>query len=884
MNLLTKLNQGLVAFRNLFKNHDIQIRMNPSRWFSCFYPGAIGFLGSRLLNMIFSRIQLDDKKRELLFQLNEKGIVIYTGKYKTAFEFHYYHTILKQSALPYPEVGFDFKFFLLQPVTQVFRILWLQAYSFFTTFRFKDPYLSGYMTDELLRGRSGFIYLIESNAFYKRFVKSKPDPLILLITLQKQIDRPIFFIPQAIVFSTKPVRTTPTLLDILLGSNERPGKISRILSLFKNPDKISVEMAEPLNLMAFLQRPEIRTIDLDFQAYHLRSYLIDQLNRQRRCVIGPVLKSKEELTEDILTQESLQTFMKNRALEKNEPLVQTRKRAASYISEIAANYNLTIIYMFEKLLTWAFGTIFEGLVVDQDGLQRVKQETKKSPVILVPCHKSHLDYLLLSYIMFKNSMPCPHIAAGHNLSFWPLGYFFRGAGAFFLRRTFKGAVLYSRIFAAYIEKLLQEGFNIEFFIEGGRSRTGKLLAPKLGFLSMLLEAHRNRVCDDLLFIPIYVGYDRVLEEDAYLNEIEGGKKNPESLLQLIKARKFLKKKYGKVYIKFDQSISLNRYMEDQGFNAEAMDGPENKKLCQNLGYRLINAINSISIVTPHGIIASAVLNCPGNRFSKRDLMFRVETYMSLLTYINAELADTLAIDPDNAFNLVIDNFVNRKFIELADESEKEVSDTTRFIVKDNKRPILDYYKNNAIAFFIPAAYTAISILKTDTFQFSSTDLILTYTLLEEFFIDEFSFDEETQCIDEINKYLRAFTNDGIIVPNPSLQDTYNLTSEGYRKLKCLAGFLNPFLESYKAALAFFEQNGPDIGDDKERIKKIQSIGVKMYKRQDILLKESLSKINYINACTFFMKNNTHLPEQGAVMANYREFIDDLLAITATHRP
>ncbi len=848
--------------------------------FACFYPGNTGLIPPALMSKMFGKIKLENRKKEKLRRLNEKGIVIYVGKYKSLFDFLYFHTILKKYALPYPEIAFDFKFTPLQPVKSIFRIFLSQADYFIHNFKIKRPYESGFFHKELYRGRSAFLFMIESKNFYKRFVESRPDPLHHLIDFQKKSDRPLFLVPQAIVFGTKPMRSSSGVMDIFLGSNERPGKIKRLAAIFQKPEKISVEIGSPVNLKEFLNQPDIKDIDEDFQAYSLRTHMIDLLNRQRRSITGPLLKSREELTEEILTQQSLKTFMEIHSEEENQSLMQTRKRAASYIHEIAANYSLTTINIFEKVLTWGFNNIFEGLVVDQEGLEKIKEESKKAPLILAPCHKSHLDYLLLSYVMFKNNMPCPHVAAGKNLSFWPLGPIFRGGGAFFLRRTFKGAKLYSRIFAAYIEKLLYQGFNIEFFIEGGRSRTGKLLPPKLGLLSMLIKALRNNACEDLIFVPIYVGYDRVLEEDAYLYEIEGGKKNPENLSQLIKARKFLKKKYGKVYIKFSEPFSLSDYLDKKQDTEMIMlsEDQRHKELCMGLGYKLINAINNTSIVTPHGIIASGILNSPGSRFSKNELMFKVNSYMNMLTFFKAELADTLTIDPDLALNHVISTFVSRKFIELADETEDEITENTRFFVKDNKRPILDYYKNNAISFFVPAAYTATAILKTDTFQFSTSDLRETYCFLQNFFIDEFSFDEEKTCEEHIDICMKAFMEDGIVVPTPSFQDTCNVTSEGFRKLKSFSAFLWPFLESYKVALLYFEKYPKDKHDAKERIKKIQAKGSKMFKRQEIVLKESLSKINYINAANFFMENGIEGSENTEEITKYKEIIEKLLNI------
>ncbi|MCJ7830257.1 MAG: glycerol-3-phosphate acyltransferase, partial [Desulfobacterales bacterium] len=204
------------------------------------------------------------------------------------------------------------------------------------------------------------------------------------------------------------------------------------------------------------------------------------------------------------------------------------------------------------MVRWVIKSMFDGVMVNDEMLARLKTMSLRGPLILVPCHKSHMDYLILSYVLYQNNLPCPLVAAGTNLSFWPIGPLFRGGGAFFIRRSFRGAVLYSKVFTEYIEKLLEEGFNIEFFIEGGRSRTGKLIMPKLGLLSILLNGMKSGACEDLIFAPIYIGYDQVLEDSAYLEELEGGQKKPESFWQGLKARKFLKKRYGKIYLQFQE--------------------------------------------------------------------------------------------------------------------------------------------------------------------------------------------------------------------------------------------------------------------------------------------------------------------------------------------
>ncbi|WDP88796.1 MAG: 1-acyl-sn-glycerol-3-phosphate acyltransferase [Desulfobacter sp.] len=880
MSLLPPLDKLIAGIKNRLFGSPDSMAPSPHEYFTCFYPGNQSFVIRRLITRLTRKIPLDDHNLEKIKGIKPDSIVVFSCKNKRFFDFLFFHTRLKSLDLPYPELGFDLSFFPLLPVRRAWRIMTSHMAHFMRHFQIKDIYGTGYASQTLLDNRAGFLCLIEEEDFYRRFIKSTPDPLYHLIELQKQLDRSVVIVPEDIIYVTKPMHKNPGLADIIFGTHEKPGLIKRLFILLRHPEKIRVEVARPVDLKEFINRPEIQRLDSEFQTHRLRSHLVDILNRRRKSITGPILKSRQEITEDILTRKSLREFLADHAAKTNTPLRRVNKKAAGYINEIAANYSLRTINFLNWLLTWVFNNIFEGVSVNQDEINRMRETYTQAPLILLPCHKSHLDYLLLPYVMFRNNMPCPHIAAGKNLSFWPLGPIFRGGGAFFLRRTFKGADLYTRIFAAYLEKLLYEGFNIKIYIEGGRSRTGKLLTPKPGGLAMLIKAYLNGACEDLYFVPIYVGYDRVLEEDAYLKEIEGGKKSPETLKGLLNTRKFLKRKYGKVYLKFDEPLSMNRYLCEKNIDLKRATEKEYMDFVKGFGYKMINSINENTVATPHGIIASAILNCAANTFSKAQVLRRVHTYMNLLTFTGAYLSDTLIMDQDAAFDSVVDNFLSRNFIELADEDEEEIDDTTVLIVKHNKRAILDYYKNSVICFFVPAAYTAVAILETDRFKFVLSDLVLRYKFLQKMFTDEFSFDEEVTAEEQISRAVKCFINEGILVPDPKRADMLNLTSEGLRKLKWFAAFLIPFFESYNTCLLFLEKEKTDKYDVKERAKKILSFGGKLYKRNQVVRKESISLINYRNAANYFARNNINGSGDQIEIDKYKEIISRLSHLIA----
>ena len=555
------------------------------------------------------------------------------------------------------------------------------------------------------------------------------------------------------------------------------------------------------------------------------------------------------------------------------------KNADAYLEEIAANYSSKWITAFKIILDWLFKNLFEGITVDHEGLARVKEMSINAPLVLVPCHKSHLDYLILSYLFHINNMPCPHIAAGKNLSFWPMGTIFRGGGAFFMRRTFKGAELYSKIFSEYVKKTpVRRVQHRTVSLKGHEAEPASFFPPKFGLLSILIDAFREKACEDLLFVPVFFGYDRVLEEDAYLHEVSGGEKEPESVGQIIKARRFLKKRYGKVYINFHEPMSLKAYIEENAIPFFEQNRTQHHDICRTIGYRLIQSIKEVSLATPYGIVAGAILNSPKKRFSHEQLMGDISMYMSYLNSQGIRLSETLSQNSGRALNSVIINYVRRKFIDINSDMDLEPTPKTIYKINSSKRPILGYYKNNCIDFFISATYSAISIIKLNNFQFKRTDLVGTYTTLMKMFDNEFTYDRETAVDYFIRKDIKAFINDGILIPHSTLPETYDITSQGYRKLNCFASFLRPYLESYLVALNFFKRYPEHEVDSKADVKKAQSIGRRMYKNHDIELPESLSEISYKNAISFFMGKGLNDPGYEDKLKHYLGIIQEYLSL------
>ncbi|MCP4160187.1 MAG: hypothetical protein GY760_08955 [Deltaproteobacteria bacterium] len=782
-----------------------------------------------------------NKLQESIKNNKEDTIIVYSTKFRRNFDYILYNSNFKNNGYPEPTIGLNFSIYLFHPLKRFFRITFSKIDYFLRNFSKSNPFQNGFYKQEMFGGKSMILPLIVKNSFYDRFVKSKTDPVKFLIDIQKITDKTIYIVPQLIFYSKTPSSQESVISDFLFGTRENPGTFRRIFTMLINPSSVFVESDDPINLKEYLEKESIKNLSDKRKAEILRSELVQNLNIHRQSITGPVIKSRDEQREIILTSERLSKYFDEYSIDKKIPINKVYKKANKHFDEISTKYNFTVAKFLLIFVNFLINKIFDGVTYNLDGLLKIREMSKKGPVIFIPCHKSHIDYLVLPYVLMGNNFPNPHALAGKNLFFFPVNKFLKAVGAISIRRTFKNSPLYSAIFAEYINQLLSEGFNIENFIEGGRTRSGKILAPKLGFISIVLNAFKNNACKDINFAPVFISYDRVVEEKAYLKEIDGGTKTKESLSEFVKAGKVLKKRFGKIYLKFGDGISLNEFIESSGLSPDN----DSNVVCEELGNRIIDSLNKNSIVTPHSIIASALLNSSRKWVSNETIFETIDMFLNYLKFHNAELAATIKTNHKVVFEGVLDTFVSRKFIDIKDENEFDRS----YKVLENKRVILDFYRNNNIIFFIPAAYVSASILNHDNVNLKTEDLINEYNYLKSLFSIEFTFMNMETIDKEIRKVIKSFIDDGLLEPDMKEPDKYQITTKGYKTIKFYSAFLKCYFESYFVVIKYILKNtGKD--DFRKKVKKAHILSLKMYENKEIELKESISKINIKNGVIF----------------------------------
>ena len=522
------------------------------------------------MEKLIARISMPEDQQRLLEDLAGRGTVVYAIKYRSQLDFMYLSLRLYQLGLPAPTFIFDLHPYLWQPRLYALKSLFYHFYHLIRQGALPEPYESGYYREKVKNGFSGLFFLLGKRGYYRRTVLVGNDPLEHLISIQKESDKPVFLVPLVVLYTRRPGRKR----QFFLSQKDQPGPIQKLLSFLWGHSDAVIEAGEPVNLREVVPELSDTASQQRKQIFELRRGLIDSVDEIKRAIVGPTLKSKLELKEIILHHPKLETFMQRRAKSSNKEIWKVRMEADEYLDEIAANYNYTLIQFGEKVLTWIWNTLFDGVEVDVESLQRVKRAARSNTLVYIPCHKSHTDYLILSYILFQNSLFSPFVAAGKNLAFWPLGTIFRRGGAFFIRRSFKGLKFYAEVFSLYVKTMVQLGHNIEFFIEGGRSRTGKMVLPKLGLLAILIQAVEEGFCEDLVFVPTSICYDRIPEEEAYLKEISGAAKVDENIGQLVQARRVLKKRYGRVYVQFAEPMSLQQYLAKYRNGADSLQPKE----------------------------------------------------------------------------------------------------------------------------------------------------------------------------------------------------------------------------------------------------------------------------------------------------------------------
>lgn len=469
------------------------------------------------------------------------------------------------------------------------------------------------------------------------------------------------------------------------------GALRKALQVIINGRFTMLEVGEPLSLRA----------ELDDQlspaaiAARISRRQRTAFRRQRAERIGPDLSHRRTLVTTVLKTRAVRAAMATEMRERHLPRRKVLAVAQGYAEEIAANYSHVFITFMEGFLRRLWNRLYDGVVLNH--ADTLREAARGHEIVFVPCHRSHMDYLLLSYVIYKQGYAVPHIAAGLNLNIPVVGRFLRKGGAFFLRRRFAGNTLYTAVFMKYLATIMARGHSIEYFIEGGRSRTGRLLQPKTGMLSMTVRSYLRDPRKPVVFLPVYFGYERIVEANTYLSELSGQAKHKESIIDLIKAVRVLREKFGRVHVNIGEPIYLEQLLEqaasdwrERGVDAEGR-APWVPPVVDELALQVMRRINAAAAVTPIGLLAMSLLAMPRQAMAEADLQRQVELYLALLR--EAPYDSRVTVTADTGAEVI----AYGESMQVLQRQAHPLGDVLR--LDEQSAVLMTYYRNNLLHLF-----------------------------------------------------------------------------------------------------------------------------------------------------------------------------------------
>jgi glycerol-3-phosphate O-acyltransferase len=436
-------------------------------------------------------------------------------------------------------------------------------------------------------------------------------------------------VPVTVLVGRAPDKETGLAKIFFSESWEIGGRLRRLFSTLVNGRNTFVQYSQPISLR--------QMADEDLGAGRclrkVSRILRVHFSQVRTAAIGPDLSHRRTVIDGILLSPTVEKAIDDHARVEKTSVYKAWKKARAYAFEVAADYSYAFVRAAALALSWFWNRIYDGV-----DLQHFREFQKIAPdyeVIYVPCHRSHIDYLLVSYFVYHNGLVPPHVAAGVNLNLPVLGRFLRMGGAFFLRRSFRSQKLYSAVFYEYLSRILAQGTAIEYFVEGTRSRTGRLMPPKGGMLAMTVRGYLRSPVRPILLQPIYIGYERLVEGKSYIAELSGESKKTESLRDLLKVPGILRRKYGKVHVSFAEPVFLNDLLDQHEPGWRAGVNPDEKPawlspLIEQLGTLIMTGINQAAHVNAINLIAAVMLATPKHALGRAELLAQLNLYLDLL--------------------------------------------------------------------------------------------------------------------------------------------------------------------------------------------------------------------------------------------------------------
>jgi glycerol-3-phosphate O-acyltransferase len=656
----------------------------------------------------FRHFDLDDETVEKLRTLERTGSVVFVMRYASRLDYFLFNELFRREGLELSRFANGISFHFYRPVWAFLRAVFTRERGLSAAVA-QDRAVAN-VQSLIAAGEPFFLFLrtarlrnvIETRRGAAEQGRSELGLLEAIVDGAWDGEQPVQLVPLALFWKKGP-RARTRFLNLSYGASTRPSDLAKVMSFLTTYRGLHVKVGDPIDLGAFI---ESRREEGRFAiARKVRRAILAFLYREEKVVEGPTLRSQSKVQQVVVGAPDVEAVILEEARRREVPVDDVRAEAAKFFREIAANQNSTFLGILNIIVSGILRRVFAS--IELTGIEKIAEYAKRHPVVLAPSHRSYFDFLIISIVFYGNHLVPPHVAARENMAFGPMGYVFRRVGAFFLRRSFDDPI-YKAVFRSYMVYLVREGFTQEFFIEGGRSRTGKALQPKLGLLTWDIDAFLSTSRRDLFFVPTAITYERLVEEGVMVGELQGESKSEESMMGLVRARKYLQRRFGTVHVNFGEPISLAEALGDRRERFAQGGSPaieaEQRSFVENLGNRIVERINWAVVPNATAITACAMLGSRSRGLFRADLVLRMQEIVDLLQLQDVRLTPALRNDVPE-FSESLASMLRTELLKSSEDPRGEV-----FYFEPSARRALDLYRNSIVHFLAAPSFLARRLL------------------------------------------------------------------------------------------------------------------------------------------------------------------------------
>ncbi|MDJ0499227.1 MAG: glycerol-3-phosphate 1-O-acyltransferase [Acidimicrobiia bacterium] len=546
-----------------------------------------------------------------------------------------------------------------------------------------------------------------------------------------------------------------------------------------------------------------------------------------------------------------------------------------YAKEIAATHSPYVIDLVTGAIRWLVDKAYTGLDYDEEELAALYAIGQNHPLVFLPSHKSNFDHLVLQYVLYQNGLPPNHTAGGINMNFFPIGPILRRSGVFFIRREFRDNEPYKFVLRRYVDYLLEKRFPMEWYIEGGRSRSGKLRAPRLGMLAYVVDSYVRGSADDIVLIPVSIAYDQIQDVGSYAREQAGGAKERESFRWLVTSVRGVRRKAGAIHLRFGAPISVKGFLALQDDLPDDPDDTRNPAI-PKLAFEVAVRLNEVTPITPTSLVALALLSADERSLSVAETVEMLAPYLDFVTRRDLPTSEKLGLDQPAKVEEILSELGSHGVVESFDGKTATV-----YRIRQDQHLAAAYYRNTIIHFFINRAITEMALIHlADT----GVNAKIRRNIREETkrIRDLLKFEFFFSATDEFNQEIRRELDDHDVDLKQHLEDgDVAAILDRFRPFVSPA-LLRPFFEAYRVVADLLEENAYQTGLDKDQIRREALLLGKQYVLQGLVGKaESVSRVLFESAISLadnrglFTDGPTTIEDRQAFAAELRDAVHHL---------